>query len=254
MLAEPAGIVIHSRCRRSGRVRVFRVRSQAVTTAATRRTGPSALLLPAALLVLAGCGGAPEASGTLPPLPSAATSASPSASEVPVATPNPSASGQPDPSDVPTGTPSPSPTPTATPTAPVPDGLTAAQLEAAAFVEEYHVALGEAVDRGDVSFVGRLQAPDCPCRAVLPVLEDLVAEEARREGADLVVLRFEQVTGASDRVDLVFEIDEQQGAYVFPDGSRSQVMAAGGTDRLVALRTPDGWQVGGIESLTDQDA
>ena len=203
------------------------------------------MVLAAAALVLSGCAGAPEPSGTLGPLPSVtpSASASGSTSEAPSATATPSATAGGSPSA------SPEPTPTATPTAPVPDGLTAEQLEAAAFVEEYHQALAEAVDLGDLSVVEQLQTEDCPCRTVLPLLQGIIDEGATREGGQLVVLGFDQITGGDGRAEIVLRVDQRPGAYVYPDGSRAEVIPTRATDLLIAVKGAMGWRVAGIQAL-----
>ena len=204
-----------------------------------------------AALALGACAqGAPEATGTLPPLPSGTPSPARSPQEPSPGTSSP----QPDPD--PAGAegepappaPTPTPTPTATPTAPVPEGLSPEQLEVAAFVEEYWRTQTLAIDERDSSLVRRLQTDECACRAAADLIARVADEGGARSGGEISVVDFVNVFVEPDGTyaQVVYEDVQAAGVITFADNSVSNIPREAGTSVMELVQEADDWRVAGV--------
>ena len=207
-------------------------------------------------VLLSGCvQGPPEASGTLPPLPSVSP-------DVPAETPTPSATtpSTPAPDEEPAPPPASStpsepatPTPTATPTAPAPEGLTPSQLEAAAFVEKFYESFARSLDERDATLTSSLMTPDCTCREAAALIQTTIDQGGVRQGAEIRVTEIRSVVGedASRDVLVAYNISEEPGRINYPDGTSAEVPGQTGLRLMSLLRADSGYLVGGATELDE---
>ena len=130
----------------------------------------------------------------------------------------------------------------------MPDGLTAEQLEVAAFVEEYWESYALAVDSRQPELVREKQADDCECRRAADSVAEVVSWGGQRRGGDIRVVRVLEVYGdfAAGDAQVLYEGEQAAGTFEYPDRAAESIPEKRSTRLLAAERQGGEWLVRGV--------
>ena len=138
----------------------------------------------------------------------------------------------------------------------MPDGLTAEQLEVAAFVEEYLSAFNLAVERRDADVLRRLQDPECECVEAADLAQQVIDLGGQLEQGG--VTRVDRVTEIFldeqvGEAQVLYDQVQEEGRFRLADGTYSQVPRRESTRLFAAQRSDEEWRVVGIVTTSDDD-